>query len=249
MPPRFFAPDVRAAGDRVRLPEGEGEHLARVLRLGRGALVRVFNGLGGEFDAEVVEASRGAVAVHVVTVREAIRECRVAVTIAQAVLKGEKMDEVVRDVVMMGVAAVQPVVSDRSEVSATTLRHARRRERWQRIAVASAKQSGRAVVPVILEACPLDALATALETHRLPSPAVMFVEPAAAGRACPLGDIDEIAPAAATVVVGPEGGWTAEEIERQARTCRLVTLGPRTLRADAVPVIALAALFARWGEF
>ena len=72
-------------------------------------------------------------------------------TLAQAVLKGDKMDDVVRDAVMMGVAAIQPIVTARSEVTRAALERGHRRERWQRVAVSSAKQCGRAVVPAVLE--------------------------------------------------------------------------------------------------
>jgi 16S rRNA (uracil1498-N3)-methyltransferase len=77
----------------------------------------------------------------------------------------------------------------------------------------------------------------------------MFVEPSAANEALPLGELAGAPLCEATVIVGPEGGWTPEELDRGRATCRLVTLGARTLRADATPIIALAALFALWGEY
>jgi 16S rRNA (uracil1498-N3)-methyltransferase len=77
----------------------------------------------------------------------------------------------------------------------------------------------------------------------------MLVEPGASKTAVALGELDVEPPKAATVVVGPEGGWTPEEIEAAQTVCRLVTLGGRTLRADAMALVALAALYARWGEF
>ena len=83
--------------------------------------------------------------------REPVPEPCVAVTLGQAVLKGDKMDDVVRDAVMLGVADVLPVVSARSETTLAALRKARRVERWQRIAISSAKQCGRAVVPTVHE--------------------------------------------------------------------------------------------------
>jgi 16S rRNA (uracil1498-N3)-methyltransferase len=77
----------------------------------------------------------------------------------------------------------------------------------------------------------------------------MFVEPAAANGAQTLGELTEAAPRETTVVIGPEGGWATEEIDRAAAVCRLVTLGGRTLRADAMALVALAALYAIWREF
>jgi 16S rRNA (uracil1498-N3)-methyltransferase len=159
------------------------------------------------------------------------------------------MDDVVRDAVMMGAAAIQPIVTTRSEVTLATLHRGRRRERWERIAIASAKQSGRATVPPILEPRAFEEIAGQLAHLILPGPGLMFVEPSAAIGALTLADVADPAPRETTVFIGPEGGWEPTEIDRGAAVCRLVTLGGRTLRADAMPVVALAALFALWKEY
>jgi 16S rRNA (uracil1498-N3)-methyltransferase len=246
---RFHAPDAEREGDVVSLPEDEAQHLTRVLRLKAGAPVRVFNGRGSEFDGVVERAGKGAVRVRVGRARGTVPEARVAVTLAQAVLKGDKMDAVIRDAVMMGVVAVQPVVTDRSEVTLQSLLRGRRQERWARIAVSSAKQCGRAVIPAILEPQAFDAVVASLAGMTLPGPCLMFVEPSAAADAVAAGDLERTPPREATVLVGPEGGWTAEELNKGAAVSRPVTLGGRTFRADAMPVVALTALFTRWGEF
>lgn len=249
VPPRFYAPAAEAAGDLIDLPADEAGHLTRVLRLTAGAPVRVFNGRGGEFDALVDAAAKGRVRLRLQRARPAQREPRVAVTLAQAVLKGDKMDDVVRDAVMMGVAAIQPVVTARSEVTLAALARGRRRGRWERIAVSSAKQCGRATVPPVLEPRAFADVVEALGHLTLPGPGLIFVEPAAADGAQALADLADVPPRETTIVVGPEGGWTAGEIEGAAASCRLVTLGARTLRADATAIVALAALFAVWKEF
>ncbi len=249
VPPRFYAPAAEKTGDVVDLPDEEAGHLTRVLRLKAGAPIRIFNGRGGEFEAAVEAASKGRVHVRVGVARQPQSEPRVAVTLAQAVLKGDTMDDVVRDAVMMGVAAVQPIVTARSEVSLAALARSRRRMRWERIAISSAKQSGRATVPPILEPRAFPDLLGALGHLTLPGPGLIFVEPAAADEAQTLGELDAAPPRETTVVIGPEGGWEAEELERAAASCRLVTLGARTLRADAMAIVALAALFAVWKEF
>jgi 16S rRNA (uracil1498-N3)-methyltransferase len=245
---RFHAPDAERSGDVVMLPADEAEHLMRVLRLKAGAPVRLFNGRGGEFEAVVERTGKDGARVRVGSTREAVREARVAVTLAQAVLKGDKMDAVVRDAVMMGVAAIQPVVTTRTEVTLSSLRRSSRQERWGRIAVSSAKQCGRAVVPAILEPRSFEDVAASLAAMMLPGPCLMFVEPTASADATALNDLDATPPREATVLVGPEGGWTTEELVRGSAVSRPVTLGPRTFRADAVPVVALTALFTRWGD-
>lgn len=249
VPVRFYAPAAETTGDLVDLPDDEGGHLTRVLRLKPGAPVRVFDGRGREFEAVVESTARGRARVRLGAARAAAPEPRVAVTLAQAVLKGDRMDEVVRDAVMMGVAAVQPIVSARSETTLAALQRGRRRERWARVAIASAKQCGRAIVPPVLEPRAFPDAVAALTQLSLPGPGLMFVEPTAADGMQTLAELGAAPPRETTVVVGPEGGWEAGEIERAAAACRLVTLGGRTLRADAMAIVALAALYAVWKEF
>jgi 16S rRNA (uracil1498-N3)-methyltransferase len=245
---RFYVPDAKAVGDLAMLPHDEARHLTRVLRLKAGGSVRVFNGHGGEFDALVETVAKGAVGVRIGARLEPAREPRIAVTLAHAVLKGDKMDDVVRDAVMMGVTTIQPLVTTRTEVSLTTLERGRRRERWERIAISSAKQCGRAVVPAILNPKTLEPAGQVLSAMRLPVPVLMLVEPGATSVGERLSDLDMPVPETASVIVGPEGGWTPEELAAASASCRLMTLGGRTLRADAMAVVALAALFARWRE-
>jgi 16S rRNA (uracil1498-N3)-methyltransferase len=247
--PRFHAPGAYASGALVALPEEEAQHLARVLRLRPGDPVRVFNGTGSEFEASVDQVSRTGVHVRIGAPAAPSPEPRVAVTLVQAVLKGDKMDDVVRDAVMLGVAVIQPVVSRRSEVTLASLHSGRRRERWMRVAVSSTKQCGRAVIPPILEIERFEALPDALISLRIPSPAIVLVEPAAAAGVTGIRDLDTAPPREASIVIGPEGGWDPAELEQVSRVCHFVTLGGRTLRADAMPLVALSALFTHWKEF
>ena len=246
---RFHAPDAREPGQVITLHEDEAAHLTRVLRLKAGAPVRVFDGAGHEFDAVVATTSKHGADVRLLSSRAATPEPRIRVTLAQAVLKGDKMDDVVRDAVMLGVAAIQPVLTERSEVSASALERGRRRERWQRIAVVSAKQCGRAVVPDVLEPLTFDALCAARRGAADGDDALMLVEPDAAPEAGTLATVEPPSASSALVVVGPEGGWSLGEVSAAAEALKLVTLRAPTLRADAMPVAALAALFARWGEW
>jgi 16S rRNA (uracil1498-N3)-methyltransferase len=249
MVPRFFAPGAGQTGDITDLPGDEAQHLTRVLRLKSGAPVRIFNGRGAEFDAVVEAVTKSRASVAVGPARAAAPEPRVAVTLAQAVLKGDKMDDVVRDAVMMGAAAIQPIVTTRSEVTLATVSRSGRVERWERVAIAAAKQSGRATVPAILEPRAFPDLMAALGHLALPGPGLMLVEPSAASGTLMLGDMTDPPPRETTIVIGPEGGWDAEELERGAAACRLITLGGRTIRADAMAIVALSALFAHWREY
>jgi 16S rRNA (uracil1498-N3)-methyltransferase len=241
---RFFAPALDPGDETVALPKDEGEHLTRVLRLGPGAEVSIFDGRGREFLARVTAAAGRDVRVQLLSRIEAVAESAVAITLAQAVLKGEKMDDIVRDAVMLGVQAIQPLVTKRTEVTVAALTRGSRVDRWRRIALASAKQCGRAVVPEIRNPLTLE--------HYLgdPPPAVrlMLVEPAAGAPAEPLSVVQNLSiPPDAALIVGSEGGWTEGEWTMARESgARLVSLGQRTLRADAVPVAALSVLQFLW---
>lgn len=240
---RFFAPDARTSGGQIALPSDEARHLSRVLRLGVGAAIRVFDGAGREFDAVVESVTKGEARVRLGDPVAATPELPVALTLAMAVLKGDKMDDVVRDATMMGVSAIQPLLTSRTEVAAATLERGHRVERWQRIAVASVKQCGRAVVPAVREP---QSVSACLAGHSATHTAVMLVEPGVAANAMPLSGLGDAAPAAATLLIGPEGGWTPQEVAAAAGACQLLTLGGMTLRADAAPMVATTALLARW---
>jgi 16S rRNA (uracil1498-N3)-methyltransferase len=246
--PRFHVPGVNSTAVRdkaqVELPEDEAEHLVRVLRLGVGDEVDVFDGRGGLWRAEVVQVGKKSASIRPIEAVTPARELEVRISLILSVLKGDKMDEVVRDAVMMGVAAIRPVVSERSDVSLTSMARSSRIARWQRIAVASAKQCGRAVVPEIHDAAPLDWY----WTEPAGAVRIMCIEPSAA-----LGDVKSVPavarPAVADLIIGPEGGWAVSEVAAAHDSgAILMSLGSRTLRADAVPIVALTALLTIWGD-
>src|SRR2546426_6859671 len=179
---RFFAPALDPGDETVMLPREEAEHLTRVLRLGVGDTVAVFDGRGREFLARVAGAVRRDVRVQLISRVEPAAEPDVPLTLVQAILKGEKMDEVVRDAVMLGVAAIQPIVTKRTEVTVAALIKGARLDRWRRVALASVKQSGRAVLPEVRTPLTLESW---LGDPR-PVLTLMLVEPAAAAGVEPL---------------------------------------------------------------
>lgn len=251
---RFYAPEAHSVGALVSLPGDEAEHASRVLRLRRGEAVVVFNGRGQAFEAEIESVRRDQVHVRIGSPVAAAAEAHTAITLVQAVLKGDGMDDVVRDAVMIGVAAIQPIVTSRSEVSQAALVRSRRRERWQRIAVSSAKQCGRAVVPLVLELEAFDTLMARWEAERADRLVVMFVEPGVSPPTVSLttlgAGLADRRPREAALLIGPEGGWTFEEVAAaEKKGCRLVTLGGRTLRAAAMALVAITALFVASGEY
>lgn len=246
MLPRFLGA-IDPAAATARLDADESRHLLHVLRLNIGDEVTVFDGAGVEFRARVERVTRDGANLALIAPSVPASEPAVRVTLAQAALKGEKMDDVVRDATMMGVAGIEPLIT------AHTVAHLKpgsAPERWRRIAIASAKQCRRAVVPAIGVGVTFDEwLARDNADLR-----VLLVEPAAAqDRGWQTVDRAEWQAArpssSASLLIGPEGGWSPDEIARAAATgYRPLTLGRRTLRADAVPIVALGVLQFVWGD-
>jgi 16S rRNA (uracil1498-N3)-methyltransferase len=248
---RFYAPNLDAGTGSVELPSDEAEHLGRVLRLRPGADVRVFDGRGHEYEGRVDVVERSRVVVELGrAVPDAGTETAVQIVLAQALIKGDAMDQVVRDAVMMGVSRIVPLVTGRSELSPARVKESGRVARWQRIAIASVKQCGRTVVPSVAEP---QSLAECLRTFE-GTARYLLAEPALAPAGSPvlggLGGLPAPGPGSRVLlIVGPEGGWTSEEASAAVSAgCQTLTLGPRTLRADVAALVGLTALHCFWGN-
>jgi 16S rRNA (uracil1498-N3)-methyltransferase len=247
--PRAYAPDLDPAQPITTLSSEESGHLVRVLRLGAGARVLVFDGRGTQYLARIATAAKDSVTLSLLEPAPPASEPRVRLTLAQAVLKGDKMDAVVRDATMMGVSAVIPLITARTVIPRSAVELGRVRERWHRIAVASAKQCGRAIVP---EIGPPERLKDLLEAREAPDVLrLQLVEPGAAVPATKASPDDglpaEPSPEGTLIAIGPEGGWTPEEMEQaQEAGWQSWTIGARTLRAESAPLAALSILTYAW---
>lgn len=237
---RCYIPDMDGAI--VRVPDEQAHHLVHVLRLGAGDELIVFDGRGGEWLARIVSATRNSVTLERTVPRLPLAEPPVAVTLAVGLLKGDQMSTIVRDVTALGAAAIVPFVSAHVAVPSQAWR-TRAIDRWLRIAASAAAQCGRAVVPVVRDVVRFDELVgdSAYDARW------MCVEPARQP-AHPAQPDDTSSPRTAVVIVGPEGGWSDEEITRaHAAGTRWLHLGPRTLRAELAPTVALSVLWTKWG--
>jgi 16S rRNA (uracil1498-N3)-methyltransferase len=225
--------------DVAMLSADETHHLARVLRLRAGDAVVVFDGEGHEWAGKLIDAAQSRARIALTAPLPTVAEPAVALTVAIGLLKGDAMSEVVRDVTMLGASAIVPFVSSHTALPAAATR-ARHHERWHRVAVASAKQCARALVPTIHDVTTFtEVLDTRCDVR------IICVEPSA-GVGAGVGSL----PAARTALVlaGPEGGWSREEIDQaRAAGAMALGLGPRTLRAESTPAIALTALWTHWG--
>ncbi len=244
-PPTAFAPD----GAVVVLSEEESRHLRDVLRLRAGDEAYVFDGEGREFACVVREdgGRKGPASLELRGPAEPPSpESPLALTLAVALLKGEKFDLVVQKATELGVSRVVPVLTKRADVRLRDERDASARvERWRRLALEASKQSGRAFVPEVSAPAAFDSL---VGTRGDEAARLLFAERGGVGLDS-LADETRVAPASAVALVGPEGGWDEEELSQAgARGWSLVTLGGRTLRAETAAVAVCVLLQNLWGD-
>jgi 16S rRNA (uracil1498-N3)-methyltransferase len=242
---RLYFPGELAPGRSCVLGRPQAHHALRVRRLTRGESVILFNGDGAQYAATVSHAGRDRFALEV-TGREGVdREAPFAVTLAQALASGERMDYTIQKAVELGAAAIQPLESRRSVVRLTAERARGRAAHWQAVVIAACEQCGRNRVPQVAPLAPLDAFLAGQAAQRDGARRVLLSPRAGGG-------LRELSRPAGPVVVlaGPEGGFSPEE-ERAAEEAgfRPVRLGPRVLRTETAAVAALAGMQALWGDF
>ncbi len=233
--PRFHCPLPLTPGDSIELPANAARHV-QVLRLQPGAVLTLFNGEGGEYEATVQQMGRSHVRVQVGAHHAIEREAPRAVHLLVGMPANERMDWLVEKATELGVASIQPVVAERSVLKLKGERAEKKRAHWQGIAVAACEQCGRNRVPAVHEALGLHewlALAQAQGARMMLSlqPGAQPLSRAAPGH----GPV--------TLLSGPEGGLSpAEEQAALAAGFAPVSLGPRVLRSETAPLAVLAAL-------
>lgn len=238
MPPRFHvdAP-LGDAGPAFELPPGAARHV-QVLRLQPGAPVVLFDGRGGEWSAQVERIGRQSVQVRLGDFVDVDREPAVPVTLALGMPANDRMDSLVEKACELGVAAVQPLVCERSVLRLAGDRAERKVVHWQGVAIAACEQSGRTRVPTI---APVRSLPEWLAGLVMPSAEHRLLMSLHDAR--PLAEAIAGARTPIVSLSGPEGGLSeAEELLARARGFVPVSLGPRVLRADTAPLALLAHL-------
>jgi 16S rRNA (uracil1498-N3)-methyltransferase len=238
---RVYCESPLVAGTEVALPEAAANHVARVLRLRAGAPIVAFDGTGVDFRCEIVAVEGNRVRVRVGESTEGRRESPLAVTLVQAVSRGERMDLTLQKATELGVRAVAPVLSARSVVRLDERQAAAKLRHWQAVVTSACEQCGRSVLPRVH--APLD-----FGRYLADSPRdVLRLVPSPGATESLAGLAD--APSRVELLVGPEGGFEDAEIEAAARAgFKPVRLGPRVLRTETAGIVALALLQARWGD-
>lgn len=224
---RIYLPQLTPG--EITLSGDEARHLAQVLRVKPGSAICAFDGSGQEAHGTVIAIDGWQLTLQLEPPQPSDREAQLSLTVAVALLKGDRLSEVVRQGTELGVARFQLFVSRYCEVTALS---PNKQRRLARIAKEAAKQCGRSVIPEIAPPVPLTALPLAL-------PAIV-AHPFASST---LREVLPELPAQLTIVTGPEGGLSDEEVAALAqRGAKVVRLGARILRSDTAPVALAAAL-------
>lgn len=228
--PRFHCPAPLSAGASLALPPGAARHV-QVLRLQPGAVITLFNGEGGEWDAVIERMGRSDVQVQVQSHRAIEREAGIAIHLAVAIPANERMDWLVEKAGELGAASIQPLLTSRSVLRPTGDRAAKKQAHWQAIAVAACEQCGRNRVPPVYEVRELASWQPAAGVTRL----MLSLGEGALPLVPVKGPV--------LVLSGPEGGLSpAEEEAARALGFTPTSLGERVLRAETAPLALLAAL-------
>ena len=235
---RFFV-DAPLALGRHELPEAQAHYMARVLRLAVGAPVQLFDGSGVEFLGELVEVSKKAVFVEVHEQIAGLAESPLHLHLGQGLSRGERMDWAIQKATELGANAITPIVSERCEVRLKDERADKRLAHWRQIAISACEQCGRSVLPVIHP--PLTLAEWLAHTD---AALKLVLHPVAE----PLTSHEK--PASLAFLIGPEGGLSDAEVQQAQKAGFLAArLGPRVLRTETAPVVALSVAQQLWGDF
>ncbi|MEH6494047.1 16S rRNA (uracil(1498)-N(3))-methyltransferase [Halopseudomonas sp.] len=236
---RFYLDTPLSEGEQT-LTGDVAHYIGRVLRLGPGAQVQIFNGSGQEWPGEVMAAGKREVLVKLQPAVAGMPESPLQSHLGQAMSRGERMDWAIQKAVELGVNEITPLFTERCEVKLQGERADKRQAHWQQVAVSACEQCGRSVVPVINSPTSLHDWLTTLTSdlklvlhHRTEQ------------------DLDQLPkPGSLALLIGPEGGLSADEIHlAEGSGFVAARFGPRVLRTETAPVVALSMAQQRWGDF
>lgn len=239
--PRFYCPDSLAVDMAYPLPEHVAHHV-QVLRMQTGSVITLFNGEGGQYTAVITQIEKKTVRAHIKTFSPLEAELPYAVTLAQALPEGSKMDWIIEKAVELGVTAIQPLATQRCVVRLTGERAEKKHNHWQGIIQSAAEQSGRNRLAQLAALTDFNSWIGQHDLHKR-----VLLSPRGEQS---LSEWARHHPAQAlSLIIGPEGGFTdAEENLAVDHGALMLSMGPRILRTETAGVSALAAINAIWGE-
>jgi len=233
---RIFLDSELQTGQEVVIPSDQAHYLRHVMRLNNGDALTVFNGRGGECLASIISLTKAQASLRVDAFVNVIRELPMAVHIIQCANKSEKIETVLQKCTELGAAGFQIADSERSQFKLPEGKREARLERWRKIIIEAAEQSGRTIIPDLAYRASLKEVAL--------QPQAYVLHPEAA---TPFSDIrDGIASAAGiSLAIGPEGGFSERDLQLlQEAGCRSLSFGPRIMRTETAAPALLAAVAA-----
>jgi 16S rRNA (uracil1498-N3)-methyltransferase len=242
--PRFYVPQPRIENGMLKIEGSEVRHIRRVLRLREGDRIVIFNGFAKEYEGIIVEEETTSVVMRIQNVLFPDRESPLEITLAQSLLKGEKMDYLIQKSTELGVKEIVPFFSSRSVPLLDKSKKLKRYHRWERIAMEASKQSGRGIVPRI------EPLQDYFEMLQVPSPdtlRLILSEKEGEGLKEILRTLRE--KTKVFFIVGPEGGLSDKEMDHaKGAGFIVVNLGKRILRSETASLSLLGILQYEWGD-
>lgn len=238
--PRIYHPDPLTPDSEISLCDDAANHVGRVLRMGPGQALELFDGSNLTFPATIVQADKKSVRVSVGESREESRESPLHLHLGQVMSRGEKMEFTIQKAVELGVNTITPLFSERCGVKLDAERLAKKVQQWQKIVIAACEQCGRNAVPevrtpMMLEAwCAEPEEGMKLNLHPRASQSINTLP-------LPVSRV--------RLLIGPEGGLSAGEIAMTAQYGFTdILLGPRVLRTETTALTAMTALQVRFGD-
>jgi len=238
---RIFTAQPLRAEQSVELEAPAGHYLTRVLRMSEGDDIILFNGDGADYPAVIAEVRSQRVVARITGNLSPGNESPLRISLVQAICRGERMDYVLQKATELGVYRIQPLITQRVEVRLDGARQEKRMQHWQGVVTSACEQSGRAFVPAVEPPLSLTDWMTGADRSLS-----LVLDPLADNRLSGLSVKGD----SISVLVGPEGGFTDEELNAlRSKGLLSVSLGPRVLRTETAGPAAIAVLQAKSGDF
>jgi 16S rRNA (uracil1498-N3)-methyltransferase len=243
---RFYIPSHSLSGDSPAITGDDAVHIRNVLRLKPGDLIELIDGTGLECEARIVRMSAGKVDVSILHRRLSESQSALRLIIAQAVLKDNKPDVIIRQITEMGIHEWLPFAAHRSVPVLNSQRIRTRKDRWEKIAIEALKQCRRSSLLKISDLMSFDAMLAYGQNCNIK---LIFWEDESPSRPFELPDTPDSSVQSVMAIIGPEGGFTPDEIAA-ARACGFTTvsLGPRILKADTATLVVSTLLQYGFGD-
>jgi len=239
--PRIYQPIILKPKSEVKLSDDASHYISRVMRYAIQDKIILFNGQGGEYLSAIKEITKKSVIVFIQEFVSQEVESPLKICLAQGISRGEKMDFTIQKAVELGVTSVVPLFTERCNVKLDKERSEKRIQHWQAVAVSACEQSGRNIVPEI------QSITTLLDfLNTKPEGTKLILSPTAETKLSQT----KIASQNITILIGPEGGFSDNEINLAINSeFQPICLGPRILRTETAALAAISALQTLCGDF